>query len=706
MSTNTNTNVENINEGFVPNINSNSNESKNSNSKKKEQPPQETFYNLCHSLLRFINRKIVKKYVFPNAAQLPKEKRVLELRANNDWKYYLNEDISEEEKIKDVFKDNTFLISLQKMTSSLNEVIDYMDSNKRKINNIEENNKNKNYEESVNKLSEIKDIVCSFFENRNKNDNSDKDKNNIDPNLALGKIGNFFNNNNVNKISENNNMNINNDNYLKNEESTIREETVPIFNSSEPSEKNPKITDKKEIDILIQNFRLDKMNEQEKSNEKINKDKKDDIKDENIFLNKKTERESKSKNNQNKNKKKKTQKEEKVENKENNININEIKNEQINIKTNYPPLKKLFPILKPKEDIDIKNIPIKEKNKENDFDDEIIKELMEEDDGDNSNENNSENEKNSPEKKEVINIDSLPKNTKENINTQTTEEWFDYEMKSHFSENPKNKKSKMGIIMKSIIFSLKDAKILEIKQYNDRMTGPYLAGSFKTFQDLCLMEYPREIDLIYKYKKMLLNEKAMNETVEEVLLNYLELNIIKKNILGEDENKITKMEVECSNKKWGNENIIKFNILFVDTEFGYNEKIIDELILNKKEFLVKTEKEKFINCCLFLRVWRRKNNLWYLIPEILDELVSKNLNQEKTMLTIVLNVFYDLYNETKDFYPKRNHEYISKQKLLCEEIMTSWYNKDNNQKIKDLKNKILVTSGEINKHNSKDLFQI
>ena len=104
------------------NTGGNLNDGKNSNSKKKEQAPKETFYNLCHSLLRFINRRIVKKYVLPNEAQLPKERRGLDLRANNDWKYYLNKDVTEDEKIKDVFKDDKFLGSLQKMTNSLNAI--------------------------------------------------------------------------------------------------------------------------------------------------------------------------------------------------------------------------------------------------------------------------------------------------------------------------------------------------------------------------------------------------------------------------------------------------------------------------------------------------------------------------------------------------------------------------------------------------------
>ena len=69
-----NTNNDNIKEALSPNNNYNSNESKNSNSKKKEQPPQETFYNLCQSLLRFINRKIVKKICVSKCGSITKGK--------------------------------------------------------------------------------------------------------------------------------------------------------------------------------------------------------------------------------------------------------------------------------------------------------------------------------------------------------------------------------------------------------------------------------------------------------------------------------------------------------------------------------------------------------------------------------------------------------------------------------------------------------
>ena len=85
-------------------------------SKKKEVPLNETFYNLCKDLLRFIDRKIIKKYISPNIAQLPKEMRNHENKQDNQnqnqnkvWTYFYKEkEITKEEKIKDVFKDDFF----------------------------------------------------------------------------------------------------------------------------------------------------------------------------------------------------------------------------------------------------------------------------------------------------------------------------------------------------------------------------------------------------------------------------------------------------------------------------------------------------------------------------------------------------------------------------------------------------------------------
>ena len=673
------------------NTGGNLNDGKNSNSKKKEQAPKETFYNLCHSLLRFINRRIVKKYVFPNEAQLPKERRGLDLRANNDWKYYLNKDVTEDEKIKDVFKDDKFLGSLQKMTNSLNEIIDFMDMNQKQINMIEEKSRNK--EEKINSLSEIKDLLNTFFDNKKENINDDKSFNNI-----LEKI-NHFNSlqKNINKTPENKNNNSNNnmieDNMNENEDFTIKEEASPLIKNNESDDNEQKNFIKNELNILKENFRLDDLKDSAQSLSKISQEKKDDIKNENIFINRKTEREKTTK----KNKKKKNQNKTKMEKKENDIDV---KNNDI--LNNTPPIKSLkIPILLPKEDKStINKTDKKDKKKKESIDEEILRQLKDNESLENSKENNV--NKNKVEKKEVINIESIPNNT-----NKSAEEIFESELKKNFSEHQKDKKNKMIIKMKSIIQTLDDTNILDIKKYNDRITGPFLAGSYKTFQDLCYVEYPREIDIIYKYKNMLLNKDIKDFSVKEVLENYLELNIVKSCDICEDENnRISKIEVECSDKKLGNNDIIKFNVIFVDIGYGFNEKIIDDLILNKKEFLVKTEGDKFMNICLFLRIWRRKNKLFYLIPEMLDELARKFLSQEKSMLTVVLNVFYDLYNENNDFYPKGNNDFISKQKIICEKLMSDLFSKDNSEKLKELKGKILQTTEDINNKKFEEVFRI
>ena len=673
------------------NTGGNLNDGKNSNSKKKEQAPKETFYNLCHSLLRFINRRIVKKYVFPNEAQLPKERRGLDLRANNDWKYYLNKDVTEDEKIKDVFKDDKFLGSLQKMTNSLNEIIDFMDMNQKQINMIEEKSRNK--EEKINSLSEIKDLLNTFFDPKKENINDDKSFNNI-----LEKI-NHFNSlqKNINKTPENKNNNSNNnmieDNMNENEDFTIKEEASPLIKNNESDDNEQKNFIKNELNILKENFRLDDLKDSAQSLSKISQEKKEDIKNENIFINRKTEIEKTTK----KNKKKKNQNKTKMEKKENDIDV---KNNDI--LNNTPPIKSLkIPILLPKEDKSaINKTDKKDKKKKESIDEEILRQLIDNESVENSKENNV--NKNKVEKKEVINIESIPNNT-----NKSAEEIFESELKKNFSEHQKDKKNKMIIKMKSIIQTLDDTNILDIKKYNDRITGPFLAGSYKTFQDLCYVEYPREIDIIYKYKNMLLNKDIKDFSVKEVLENYLELNIVKSCDICEDENnRISKIEVECSDKKLGNNDIIKFNVIFVDIGYGFNEKIIDDLILNKKEFLVKTEGDKFMNICLFLRIWRRKNKLFYLIPEMLDELARKFLSQEKSMLTVVLNVFYDLYNENNDFYPKGNNDFISKQKIICEKLMSDLFSKDNSEKLKELKGKILQTTEDINNKKFEEVFRI
>ena len=711
----------------VQNMNTNSNplnDSKNLISKKKDQSQQETLYNLCQALLRFINRKIVKKYIFPNEAQLPKEKRGLELRAKNDWKYYLNKDVTDEEKIKDVFKDDSFLKALQKMTNSLNEVTELIETNQEKMKNLE--GKTKNKEDKINKLSEIKDILNQFFKQKEQIKEKDKDKekgenpnNNKDENNneitedkvfdnVLEKIKDLCA---YQKLDEDFSRNKNNtDNIVQDEEHSIKEERISFLNLSESPDKNKKINEKG-INMITQSFKIEDLKDPEKTNNKS--EKKEDIKNENIFLNKKTEREVKTKNNKSKNKKKKGQNKEKAENNDNDINSNIKDPKENNIELNeLIANQNLFPILTPKEgnnNINNTTKDLKEKKKEEIIDEDIIKQLLENDEGENSKEKNKENnEKKLVEKKQVINIDLLTKNNNNKNNKKSPEDNFDSEIRKNFTRKRRPREDKSVEEIKSILHALENKKISKIKNYNERITGPYLAGSYKTFSDLQILDYPREIDLIFKYKDMLLNKEVIDHSIKEVLENYLKLSIIKNEEIKEDESidkTVTKVYVECINNKGEKDIVIKFNIIFVDTKVNLNEQIIDELIINKKEFLVKAEEEKFMNICLFLRVWRRKNNLLYIIPELFDELARKYLTQNKSILTIILNVYYDLYNEIIEFSSKPD-EYIPIQKKICQEIMINLYSKENNDLIKDLKQKILLITSSINDNDFEEIFKV
>ena len=661
-SQNSNTNI--IQGQTNPSLNSNIN---NINESKNSKSQQDTLYQLCQALLRFINRKIVKKYIFPNEAQLPKEKRGLELRANNIWKYYLNNDVTEEEKIKDVFKDDKFLLSLQKMTNSLNEVTGLIESNQKKMKMMEEKSKNK--EEKINALSEINDLLSSFFKNKEKGENSNNSNKNEDIIIdnILEKMKGFYS---LQKYHEDSNENKNNENGNKIDESHS------MINNSELTEKN---NTNNELDLLINNFGLDELKEHDKDNN-------NEIKDDNIFLNKKTEREdNKSKTNKTKNKNKKKKNKIKSENKENNINN---KDEQESPSQKEKEKEKInLPILKPKEE-----------KKEDDIDEEIIKQILENELEENSNANDK-----SQEKKQIINLDLLSKDARKEL--------FDIELRKKFTGNKRPKKENNIIKeIRNILNALEDKKIQEMKNYNERISGPYLCGSFKVFRNLCAINYSREIDLVFKYKDMLLNQDIINYSVKEVLENYLKLNIVKSTEIKEkevdEENKVVKIDVECTSKKLDKNEIIKFNVLFVDSGIGFNEKIIDELILNKKEFLVKTEEEKFTNISLFLRIWRRREHLFYLIPEMLDELTRKFLKPEKSMLNVILNVIYEIYNQFINLYPKDSNSFVPASKILCEDILKDLFRKDNEKRIKDLKEKIVKLANDMREQKYENVFQI
>ena len=138
-------------------------------SKNKELTLQETFYNICKDLTRYIDKKIVKKYVSPNPAQIPKDKKINEnIHKDNKWRYFFeDEDTTEEERIKDIFKDNNFLFRLQKLNNELNAVITNMDENKIQKEKLSEKLNKEN--EKMKLTNEMNNQLINYFMEKNMN---------------------------------------------------------------------------------------------------------------------------------------------------------------------------------------------------------------------------------------------------------------------------------------------------------------------------------------------------------------------------------------------------------------------------------------------------------------------------------------------------------------------------------------------------------
>ena len=257
-----------------------------SSNKKKETAVQDTFYNLCKDLIRYIDKKIVKKYISPNQAQVPKEKRIKEKVYNdNKWRYFYEDDeTTEEDRIKDIFKNNKFLFILQNLYDTLGVVVNDMENNKKNLEVLEEQMRMEQEKLKINseintqmlkylidnKINDINSINQNDFlkafenlKNNNviKNINPDmiqqfmSNTNNI--NLLQSNINmqNNSNNNNNNLMNNNANANINNNNDL------VKENNIKLNNKN-------KLMKNKSIPTLIQ--ALEAINKSKNNKKNIN----------------------------------------------------------------------------------------------------------------------------------------------------------------------------------------------------------------------------------------------------------------------------------------------------------------------------------------------------------------------------------------------------------------------------------------------------
>ena len=142
------------------------------------------FHRLCKDLYKNIQRKIIKKYIYPDKIKTNSYNTINKsIKEEKEWKYYKSEEsISEEEKIWDIFKDNVFLSKVHNCYESLEQIIESLDENEKNIqylqNNIEIG------EKKIQLLSQLNSQLNQFFK---KNE----------------EISNYTQNNNVNNTNTN-----------------------------------------------------------------------------------------------------------------------------------------------------------------------------------------------------------------------------------------------------------------------------------------------------------------------------------------------------------------------------------------------------------------------------------------------------------------------------------------------------------------------
>ena len=257
-----------------------------SSNKKKETAVQDTFYNLCKDLIRYIDKKIVKKYISPNQAQVPKEKRIKEKVYNdNKWRYFYEDDeTTEEDRIKDIFKNNKFLFILQNLYDTLGVVVNDMENNKKNLEVLEEQMRMEqeklkiNSEINTQMLKYLIDNKINDINNINQNDFlkafENLKNNNVIKNINPDMIQQFMSNsNNTNILQSNinmqNNSNSNNNNLMNNNSNAninnnndlVKENNIKLNNKN-------KLMKNKSIPTLIQ--ALEAINKSKNNKKNIN----------------------------------------------------------------------------------------------------------------------------------------------------------------------------------------------------------------------------------------------------------------------------------------------------------------------------------------------------------------------------------------------------------------------------------------------------
>ena len=627
-----------------------------SNSKKERNKDIINFLHLSKDLYKYIKRKIIKKYVDPEMVSIKSKLNDLEEEQEN-WKYYNTEEkVTAEDKIYDIFKDNSFLGKVQKCYESLEILINSLEDNKRNYEYLKKNIEVG--EQKIKLLSELNSQLNQYFNTSTNDIPFSNQQNNL----------NCMNNQNViGHLSLVKSFNILNDLKIIN--------SIKDLNTHDSQNENNNSSD---ANIMNNNIILDINNIKSKSKDKKNsilkENKKNKVKNDLEFslLKKKTNREAKNEKYIELNEQKSVinsfvsnfsnnENSKNINNNENNIKIvnvndnNNDKEEEINKNE-----KKIINNLIDKININKVKLPLKEKN--NNSKNSIVENYI------NITNPNS------------MNILDKPKNqNKENGSKnlkykESAALEFEKILKSEFSSiysNPKKNEANNDIIqeIKNILNKISEMKF---PQNQKKFEDPSLIGTHKNIDTMYLLDSLPAIDILFKCKDIKSIDE-INSISEETMHKKLCLSYIEICKGYDKESEIVKVTNKCKIKIKDNYFFIYINLFYVNVNIStYNKKeqcikrymFSNEIYNNKDKVLI----------CLFFRRWRRKFKLFFMIPEFLDIIINFYYNETESISLIIENIFYDLINGEINFYSK--NVIIDDEKNINEIVgfIGEWYN--------------------------------
>ena len=658
------------------------------------------FHRLCRDLYKYIQRKVIKRYVNPDMtyAEINKQNSLNNIINEKEWKYYNSDDISEEEKILDIFKDNVFLSQIQKCYESLEIVITSLNENQKNIEFLQKNIEVG--EHKIKLLSQLNSQLNQFFKSKNenetqlqsqsqpKNSSSNNNKTNVLERLNLVKSLNILNDlqifNSINdqknqdKITNKNNTNSTNTTITNNNNIILDNKIINNNIGEHKSKGNVDLVQEPVEDNHYSNDYINiKKNDWKLLNRKNKRDKKDD--DEYEEINNSIEypkaKNSFIKNNQNFGNKK-FNKIKKSNYSYNDINSNINKNGQ-----NFQKFNKNIN----EEDIDNNNIH--HKNSESST--ASKKSDISTDKEDNESKQNNQKQKENENNENCQNKESKP--TGDNILEIQFEKVLRQEFSSIYSPNQKFESNKE--IIREIKIVLKKINNLKFNRAN-KFDDPYLIGSYSHFDLNNLLDNIPAIDILFKCKDIKSFDELKGIAVEtmqkKLCFNYIE---IAKDY--DKQNEIVKMVNKCKikSKNDSNNNIFIFiNLFFVGinlSSYNKKEQSINRFLFSNNIF---DDKGKIL-ICLFFRRWRRKFKLFFIMPEFLDIIINFYFNEKDSLSLTIENIFYDLFNGEMNFNSKKNNKICKDEDNMKDitEFISEWFK---NKEYKNMLNNAIISTQE------------